>query len=248
MAEMTEARRAAWQAEEDRKVEVRREKRRARAREAQEKSKNHSDSDLVNESVLRLRWLEAYTGPANGNHRRASEIAGYPENQCNTAGLRNRKHFAPRLAKMAEEHLSKSTLVEMLWQNAQGVGDELSFNGEDVNILQTVENLQEAGKLRQITSAKTKITKFGTETEIKFIDSQAALFKLIDIAGLAAPTKITGTLTLEGLTPAQIRDKALSVIDDVIEEQRKMLNAPSDEDYDIPEADMIDEDETELGD
>lgn len=226
------------------KAEAAKERRQKSRREYAERERKKAQAamgeiDVLDPHVLRMRWWDAYVGPANGNGVKASEIAGYAECQWRSASAKNRRHFAARLAKLADEKLNRSTLIEELHHDSQGVGEYIAWAGSSPDIVQTIENLRDAGQLRQLIGAE--VSQFGTK--LKFRDPQKALDTLVKIAGIAAPVKSNVTISLDGMTPAQIHEKAEEIKACIIERQQKLLNLPSNDDDEILEADLVDEED-----
>lgn len=215
MAEMTPERRAAWQAEEDREAEQRKAIDRERKNKSNAKKRKPPVNEFQNEPVLRMRWFEAFTGPANGNRMKASEIAGYAESQWRIAGDRNFKHFAPRLARMAEEKINRSTLIEMTARQARGIGRHRVFDEDGIEIwAETLKNVFAAGDQDLLEGVKQG--KYGQE--ISTPSTQSALKMLVDISGIAAPIKVnlsnTPRAELESEGDIYLRELAgMSLID-----------------------------------
>lgn len=245
MTEMTPERRAAWQAEEDRKDAQRLKTDRDRKNKANRKASNKARMALRDtedsECLKQQSWLRAYLGPANYNASLAARMVEYPVASSGAKGWELKKKFAKKIAAHFEEnYLQKSAVVASLVNTWNGPGEYLAFDDGGLNVAQTIENLREAGLMGLIVGVKE--TKEGTE--LKFRDADQALGRIIQMTGLNAPVKISGTLTLDGLTPQQIQEKANEVLARVVERQQKLLNMPSDlDDDDIPEADIVQEDD-----
>lgn len=252
MAEMTEARRAAWQAEEDRKKEQRLKTDRDRKRNATQKAGDKVHAIFANvedsERLQEQEWLRHYFGDANFNGAVAARMAGYAHDTAKVRGWRFKKKFAKKIAAHFEStYLQKSAVVASLVNTWKGPGEYIVVKKDHTGMFDTMDvaatmaNLEEAGLLDIIKGMKN--SQYGPV--IEFRDPDAALGRIIQMTGLNAPVKIMGTLTLEGLTPVQIQEKANEVMAKIVERQQKLLNMPSDLE-DIPEADLVDEDDEDI--
>jgi hypothetical protein len=191
MAEMTPERRAAWQAEEDRKAEARRRKRRdaTRAKTAADTEAHAGDLEVFEsrEDSLRPLWLTAFLGPANYNGVKAAEIAGYAQSSWWHVANKNKQVYAKQIAAHFEStYLQKSEVVATLVNTWRGPGEYLDFDDGTFNIGQTIENLKAAGLMGLVVGVKE--TKDGTQ--LLFRDPDQALGRIIQMTGLNAPIKI----------------------------------------------------------
>lgn len=197
MTEMTPARRAAWQAEEDRKKQAAKDRRKAKTQAL--KAAVVSDS-----TVMEIAWLKAYIENPEAGKLAAARVAGYAETSVNTTASRLSRKFAPQIAKSL---LDKDALISRVYEAAIGPGVHFVRGESGIDLEATLEKIESADAQWMMTGFKEG--KYGPEVTFRNPDVYMKL--IADAAGLAA-AKVVDVNVLFGKTEEEkeaLRQSAL---------------------------------------